>query len=217
MRYVRRRLGSEALLYIQDQIANGKSLAHIVQSSVNLTHGSVTTFLPESVSASDANSFLIGGKLQSPPEEHWIHTCESVLVPIPNTFSILVAEILDFLLLDMSHVCIIQNAPAKRNDPCISLFSSRVLYFEDEVYHVVDAADASNENILEAINDSFSFRLFLGFLSRKPHVYDLEIGSVELSQSQLLALGRETVKIFVGAYDGEGFLLWGKSVCSNSD
>ncbi len=102
-------------------------------------------------------------------------------------------------------VCILENDSAQANDPWLSLGDIRLLTLGDEVYHPLICGD-SDEVVLKSVKSSRSW-LFVGTLTLWPGtVPATEIASA--SSAHLEQLAHCSQAIFVGAYDGEGYLLW---------
>src|SRR5690349_22612286 len=109
---------------------------------------------------------------------------------------------------DPDAVCIFEDALARSDDPWISCRDTRILTFNDEVYHFLSQNDIA-EQIVKTIRRATTAWQTVGLMTYlKPHnrIKDgLEIGVDELQ-----VFADRASKIVVGAYDGEGYLIWGK-------
>lgn len=206
------RLGAEALLYIKEFLADGRTLSQLLLQSRNIENGSVITFLPPGTSSEVAVQFTTGGKL--PP-----HSNESEkeitaddgsrwrMVPKPDTSAQLVEIIQNFLLDNQRNIAVLEDSSAAPTDPWLLSSGTRLLTYDDEVFHCLGSVDANEpERILNTINVATSWR-FVAALTRLPKGTFAE-STRELNSEEIRILAHETKIIIVGAYDGEGYLVW---------
>src|SRR5215470_8887206 len=114
-------LGPEAIDYIKDRLAEGKTLAKFLLDRADLNKGKVTTFLPSNADLSKINNFSRGGVLTAPPPETHRHFTapdgtKTVMVPVPDTSAELSATIQDFLKHGDARICLFESAVAKATD-----------------------------------------------------------------------------------------------------
>jgi hypothetical protein len=206
-------LGIEAVEYIKTRLSNGKTLAHYLLKIQNIDSGSITTFLPSDVSMEQANKFQYGGVLPPTPKSKWRYfTADDgrkyVMAPTPREMRYLVKTIKDFLRIDESRLCIMEDALAKPNDPCVSRLKSRLLFFRDEVYYIVYHSDIKPSYIRNTIEEAESIPTFIGAFTSLPKEGNVFSDRQKISEDTLRVLAERTEKIFIGAYDGEGYLIW---------
>jgi len=209
-------LGPEAVDYIRDRLAEGKTLAKFLLDRGDLNKGRVTTFLPSEADLSKVNNFSRGGVLPTPPPEtHHHYTApdgtKTVMVPVPDTSTELAAMIQGFLQQGDARICLFESAVAKPTDGFLSTPNAkdlRVLSFQENVYYLLKRQD-DREKIEKTLRYAKSFRV-LGVLVHLSKDKFLDEDSVrkELTLDELKVLAEETEKIVVGAYDGEGYLIW---------
>lgn len=214
-------LGPEAVHYIRDRLAEGKTLAKFLLDRADLNKGRVTTFLPSNADLSKINNFSRGGVLPAPPPEtHHHYTTpdgtKTVMVPVPGTGTHLAAMIQEFLEQGDARICLFESAVAKPTDGFLSTPNAkdlRVLPFQEDVYYLLKQQD-DREKIDKTLRYAKSY-LVLGVLVHlskdKGLLLDEDSLRKELTLDELKVLAEETEKIIVGAYDGEGYLIWRRS------
>jgi hypothetical protein len=108
--------------------------------------------------------------------------------------------------------CIFEDAKSRPTDPWIQSEDGRIKNLDDEVYYVLDEKDANDEEkIARTVRDAQSGWHFVGVMSLPPRNGRLSGGGRNLSADDLRALAERAVVILVGAYDGEGYLVWSKN------
>jgi hypothetical protein len=207
-----RELSKKALSYIAKCLSDGHTLSRLLLQAIRLDKGSVTTFLPESLGVDEAEDFQHGGKLPQPPPSEWRQWGHLVLKPIPSAIDDLVRTIREFLSRPgMEPICLLENELAERGDPGLARDTSKLVYFESEVYHVLTAEMAVEEQILQAIREAQSIPLFVGCLATLDPESRLDPRTAEtVSLEDLSRIAQRVEKIFVRAYDGESYLIWSR-------
>ena len=210
-------LGPEAVSYIRDCLANGKTLARYLLQRLDLESGAVTTFLPSDVSEEAATQFKWGGKLYRDPATFVYHTepdgSTTRWEPVPNTDPWLASILREFLGAGPERVCVFENESALPSHPWLSLprwAILQTLIFENEVYHLLSNRDAENEErILTTIRIADSW-LFIGAMTSLSQASDLPLEAGRLDDEALKMFAQRAERIVVGAYDGESYLIWSK-------
>lgn len=222
--YNRIRLAPEAIEYIKDRLADGKTLARFLLEKRDLNRGEVVTFLPPYANLERIGNFSWGGVLPTPPSEtHQHYTTpdgtKTVMVPVPNTRPHLVWMIQEFLKQGEGQLCLFESAVAS---PTYGFLASpdaqdlRVLTFEDDVYYLLTEDDLDLRRIEKTVRYATSY-LVIGVLARLPQEENfLPVKSTRATivRSELELLAQRTEKIIVGAYDGEGYLIWSSAELS---
>ena len=213
-------LEPEAVDYIRDRLAEGKMLAKFLLDRTDLDKGRVTTYLPSDADLSKINNFSSGEVLPTPPPEtHHHYTTangtRTLMVPVHNTSTQLAAMIQAFLKQEDARICLFESAVANPTDGFLSTPNAkdlRVLSFQENVYYLLKQQD-DREKIQKTLRYAKSFRV-LGVLVHLSKDKFLNEDSVrkELTLDELKVLAEETEEIIIGAYDGEGYLIWRRSV-----
>ena len=212
-------LGPEAVDYIKDRLAEGKNLAKFLLDRGDLNQGRVTTFLPSNADLSKINNFSRGGVLPAPPPETHRHNTtpdgtRTVMVPVPDTGTELAAMIQGFLKQGDARICLFESAVAKPTDGFFSTPNAKdlcVLTLDENVYFLLKEND-DRDMIDKTLRYAKSFRV-LGVLVHlsKDKFLDEDFVRKELTLDEMKALAEDTEKIVVGAYDGEGYLIWSRN------
>jgi len=202
--------GEVAQRFMQERLASGNTLAQYIARSVKLEEGHTRTLLPKGVIPKSMEDFKTGGKLATPPVSEWRGTRRRgetlLMIPVPNTNSWLAGKIKTYLSQATNRICIIEDALKQPNDEVLHNHSTRYATYRDEVYHLLLYDDAQDDRIVNTLAAAQSVPTFIGSLSM---CREGSIGSA-LSLDQLQSLAGKTQELFVGAYDGEGYLYWTK-------
>lgn len=203
----------EAVSYVQGRLQNGLTLCRIILETVNIETCQAAAYLPEYVTADEAKRFDTGGKIQTNKNELQHYTDPQgrqwQTMPIADTSFISAKIVYAFLQSDARHICILEDDSASPHFAYVKTLDSRMLFLDDEVYHVLLPCD-SVEQVEKIINKARSW-LFIGLLARIPEATNLDYEGKRITHAQLASLVKETRGIIVGAYDGEADLF-----CDNS-
>lgn len=216
-------LGIEGIEYIRHCLSDGKTLSKYLLQCLNLTEGRVITFLPKDISDEGAIEFS-DGKLEEPPRDtHRIYTAEDGtsrrMVPKPNVDFWLVEVIQTYLSAGENRCCIFENALAESADPWLLKAKSKILTLDSEVYHFLSRGDAEPAKIGQTIKEARStYPPLVGALAstckqgKNVRGFSHESQTIQkISTDELRFLAENNEKIIVGAYDGEGYVIWSKS------
>ncbi|TEB15729.1 hypothetical protein Psfp_01960 [Pelotomaculum sp. FP] len=193
-------LGSEAVVYIKDILKYGNTISKYLLQSYDFEKGKVVTYLPYDINNEDARHFKVGGKIKSPAEYE-------------NSFPIPIAYLMNSIKLFLkggeSRLCIFEDVTSKPKDPRISSKDDRIYIYGDEIYYALFGEDAeNNEKIHDTIWDSDShwhFVCIMTSLSKKSFYLR---NNKNLNANELKMLVEGTERVAIGAYDGEGYLIW---------
>lgn len=205
-------LGEESLGYIKQQLDAGHALSSAVLAACDLALGCVVTYLPADVSLERAQEFTVGGKLPAPDRSAWVPLPDGgVAVPIASTMDRLPGVVHEYLQAGSNRIWLFEDFNASPGDPVMQGLRCRYVSFENEVYYPLDHS-SDEAAIREAANRAFSFVSFVGVGATLPPA-DAErlsrIGELQKDDIQRVVSGLDLLT--VGAYDGEGFLLWRKA------
>ncbi len=206
----KRPLGAVGMHYVRDRLRAGKSFSKAILANRNLDAGTVSAILPASVSREASTRFRIGGILareQEQPLKHITNQTGQALrsEPIGNARPWLV-ELISTFLDDEGRACLVENALARLGDPWLARSRSRIAYFGDEVFHILLSHD-SRRDIEDAVREAHSiWPPSIGGLICIPS--DITDVPSILTLDLINKLALSAVAVFVGAYDGESYLLW---------
>ncbi len=190
------KLGADSISYIRDRLENGITLSRILLQRSDLEEGEVVTFLPSDIEVdSEAlKRFGAGGKA------------------LGNVDSYLTVRTQEFLNAGESRVCLFEDALLSSTAPFLSsplMEGIRVLFYESEVYYLLTKEDVESDIVPKTITKAKSW-LFTAIMTHtlKDDSFSLESKTISLTELEVLAARAE--KIIIGAYDGEGYLIWSK-------
>ncbi|MBK8127157.1 MAG: hypothetical protein IPK56_10760 [Elusimicrobia bacterium] len=190
-------LGHEAKVYIEECFSKGKTLGKLFRSFINLSNGLITTELPDIVSNWDPNNFEGGFVYKN-------ERVDKTEEPSQTCRTLLINAILKSLKED--NVCVMESFLPSRGDEWLKETKSHVAFIGEEVCFLLDKNDASRERVEETLNDAEDPSIFFGAIG------DGDLKSIEkdgnMQLEELVKFIKKAKKIFVGAYDGEGYLVW---------
>lgn len=209
-------LGPEAWVYFRQALADGKTLSHCVLERTDLRQGRLFTLLPPGASTENLNDFMSGGKLlPSPPDTHVSVTFADgspggTLVPIPNANAELARHVEAFLKEGFDRLCILEDQMAEPGDPAALHSPANVVVLGPELYYVLGNQDADVRVIEDALCHASSsiYPPLVGVLT---HGLAHSKNRRETTTAELRSFAERAEEIVVGAYDGEGYVLWSKS------
>lgn len=188
-------LGTEANAYVCEVLEYGHSLSRHLRRAHDLRQGRVVAWLPAGANTADLEKFEWGGKCGT-----------------DEGSGLLADYVKDFLEAGENRACVFENYLYRRRDFFAAEAKSRVLYYGDEVYHVVDGRGTGLDEIRAAIDEAKGPTISVGVLAVLPRGYRLlpTEGKDALTEDDLAALSVGARSIAVGAYDAEAYLVWEK-------
>jgi hypothetical protein len=192
----------EATGYIRQVLEDSRrSLAELLKR-VDLSRGRVVTWGPAGRPL--PADFSHGGLFAEVPPGSWQRRGGSVAKPVPSTTGPLVQEIVSFLAGDPLRLCLLANENLDAGDAAARSAPARAVY-GNELYHFIPAGTSPPE-IERTLKIARSLPTFVGVLAAPTAKLGLRVEA--MAESVLQAVVASTTGILVGAYDGEGFLLW---------
>jgi len=216
IKYREEKLGAEAVLYIRKCLSAGNTLAQNLLKNVTFENGYVTAMLPADILAKDATDFEEG---IFPPSRHseaeistGIDKPKTGCLPASDMDFYLASMIEIFLNASESHICVLEDALFRPGDPILSKRKQEPIIFGDEVYYFLRGKDVSIDDIADTIKQVKSIPIFVGAMTSLPKGRTLLKSSDVLTLKEIAFVAKNVEKIFVGAYDGEGNLIWHKGI-----
>lgn len=199
-------LGPAGLRFVAEQLAGGLTFSRLLLGHLDLERGEAVTHLPPGVALAEAVKFDQGGKLPYPPSATRELADGRRMVKVQTTRGHL-ARLLAEGLAVPGRVGLLENATASREDPWLHGLRVATVFVGQEVYHWL-AGPVSAQAADEAIKRAQSPFQFVGALSSLAAGHDSPADRGELAPEMLHGLAEATRMIFVGAYDGEGYVIW---------
>lgn len=201
------KLDGKAVEYVEEQLLLGNTLARYILKEQDLKNGNVITFLPSGTNQNELMNFKEG--ILKEPSERILLKNSSVMVPKPNMDNELTQIIEDYLKNKKNSICIFEDALLRPKDPVVSKIDTDILIINEEIYHFVSGNNINREKIKKTVRRASSW-LFIAILVSCLHEISVLHKNGPIKQSDLLILAKRVDKIIIGAYDGEGYLIWEK-------
>lgn len=209
-------ISPEGIHYLQKWLEKGgKTLAKALLKAQPIERGRVTTMLPTYVKDDEAREFEDGILMEPPPETHRIVTRpdggRDRWVPKPSTEACLI-EVIQEYLKEEGRVCIFEDCLARPSDPISQQRKAHMITFDDECYQIVTWKDPTAEKIKATIRFSEAgWPPLIGAMTSVPKGYGLPLAlGTDVAFADLELFAKRAEKIIVGAYDGEGYLIWSR-------
>lgn len=193
-------LGPAAVDYVQGHLAKGHRLARYVGADL-LPVRRAFTLLPRDVTHRNLDTFEEGGRL---PTEI---TMDSGTTRIPDMNAALCQHIHAFVSRDAERACILENALARSGDVHLARLP-HLVFHEPEVYHLIRQPYRTTNQIIATIKAAKSVQELIGVMTTLPNGLGNAISnSPYLSEADLRELAKAWQAVFVGAYDGESYII----------
>lgn len=196
-------LDCEAVKYIENVLRGGRTLSRYLLECLDLNKGKVVTFLPEGIQDIDIKNFEVGGKLKVPTETI-VHKPGTIAYPIPITDSFLAEIVQTSIFSRESGVCILEDATRSPRDMFKTSVDDQMLVLDDEVYYLLTKKNIDKEMITKTISVANSLWHFVCVMTSWPNKPEKK----NISNNDIKDLVKKTEKLAIGAYDGEGYLIW---------
>lgn len=204
---------SSAVEYMQRQLGEGKFLSKSLLATLDFEKGEIIALSPAPLGPEESVQFDSGHTPQrhAKPERIKISGAYYLAVPKANASEQLV-EAIHAWLQSIENICILENYLAEAHDSWLQSAKSRVVSNGNEVYHVLLNADRDKKKIDAAIREWDHLPTSVGVLGSMAEKVSSQIGLVKvITTEQLTVFAQSARSVFVGAYDGEGYLVWNQS------
>lgn len=123
----------------------------------------------------------------------------------------LVAIVQQHLRWNTTHLVVCCDNLRRASDPCFAECKTQYRLLGEEVYHFLFAKDAEDVDRVEStIKETDRVYIFAAFLTSASQTLRNGDESKELAVVDIETMGRNAVGIIVGAFDGDGYLVWAK-------
>lgn len=214
-RIIEYRLGIEAMSYVRDQLRYGTALGESILANIDIDTGVVSTYFPSDVDPDALLRFSSGGVLGREAGSVGVSAAGEryIVEKISTMDQWLVDYVHESLKSEQSRLCIFEDFMGDFEYVSRQQVGSQVVHTGDETYHLITAENADKltiEATIYAVRVAWRFLCVLATGADAVAEGSL-INSKELSRNQIDNISRNAQKIIVGAYDGEGYLIWGRS------
>lgn len=188
--------------YLIEQLKDGNTLAQIVLENLCLDKGRFLALLHPSADKNLIYNFRSGGILPKNPLEpvvfrgnfysgrKKVDSCQELALYLRN-------------ILNAENCCYFDDQMHQREDLIAKKYKTETLYYNEELYLFLQKEKFSTEKSKEIIQYVDAQWYYMNVISQeKPGI------NQEVSIEKLQKIVFSTTHIVVGAYDGEGYLIW---------
>lgn len=200
-------LDTKAYDYFKERLDQGLTLTTYLKK-IDLKKGQIVTFAPDNLSKEHLLNFNSSIVFGEPISENKVQKVDNNL-----TSKWLVKQIKYFLAQSRNNYCICEEADDFPQKGIITRFPFRnVLYKDGEPYYILDCND-SEETILEAVRQNTAyFPLGMGVFTTIENMSSYFSNKDYINNNEFFKIvAKNTQKIYIQAYDHEGYVLWEKS------
>lgn len=195
-----------AVRYLRDVLSGGHTLAKFL-FEINFQRGTVFAISPKALDPSQLLQFKSGHFPQQPVGD---------VSPVADSVDE-VAAVIYKLLGEPEKACFLENSLAVAGDPWLRNAKSRIATLGSEVYHVLLSEDRNEEVIENAIREARQIPAPIGAVGSLAGSVESSIVMHRTLTKEALRDFAETVRsVLVGAYDGEGYVVWSKAPHSSN-
>ena len=187
-------LAREGIEWVRSCVSRGHSLSQALLRSAALSSGSTFACVREGADRARLTDFEHGGIV--PPGQKPASSADGALV------SLVMSD-----LLAARRICVMEDGLAKPSDPWLRKIGTGQYFLGDDVFHFMVSGRTDEGRILQALRAAKSPPVFVGAICAIGPQVDLPPAG-PVTRDLLDALVSAVVKIFVGAYDGEGYVVW---------
>ncbi len=208
MKFQKMQLDHKAIEYIKTILKEMKM--DVFFDIKNLNEGSVFTYLPLNVGKNLVNKFDHGGIVKVPEKK--IHVDGGYFVKVPdNAFKYLAEEIYIYINSDKNNICFQRSGWWKKDDKCVKEQINKFpLYFYNHYTYDFLLESYSRNKIRNFLD--MDFRHTFGVMTKiNKKMSFLTKDRQDISKEDMQFFIDHIQKLFVVAYDGEGFIIWEKS------
>lgn len=192
--------------YFSSILKDGNTLSFTLLKIIDFNRGNFFTLLPEEANLPRIYQFSYGGiispkdvgykpvyvkNLQKKFTPLYVHTLKEELVDFIN----------DFLNKNQNFICLFEDVLKKSSDR--DLLDEYKMFYEREVYYLVDYFHKTNEIISKILFESEEVWHFVSIITEVKNVIEKELTINTIEQ-----MIQNIKLIIIGAYDGEGYVFW---------
>ena len=198
---------NKVLEFVKEQLEDVNILSIELLKMINFSKGMFFTLLPKDFNKKNLYKFTEGGILpQNPMEEYYIKGKICFYSRTPCIDDILANILVKIIKNNKKLTCMIDdfNKSAKGKHH-MELFNAYGMSYNDEVYYSLNKENITKKNIMDCLKSSLTFWHSLGL------VFEGNLNDKNLTLDRINYICLNTKMIFVGAYDGEGYVFWEKN------
>jgi len=200
---------SAGILHLTHVLTQGHTLAKFLLQNFTPQGGTISILSPEPLDPSQLLQFDYGHFPQDPVPAI-IGGLPGTMSPVADSddeFVGLISELLEA----PDSVCLMENSSSRAGDPWLRRARSCVVIHGSELFHAAFHEDHTEDKIADAIREARRIPIFVGAVGRITSETAEAVQKEKVITMGALKGFAETARlVFVGAYDGEGFVLWAR-------
>lgn len=190
--------------FVKDSLEQANTLSDELLKNVRFEHGLFYTFLPNHAEFKSIYNFKLGGILKQNLEN--IDSNESGYSVIPTIRSELTEILVRIIKEDKDLTCIFDDINASSKEMFLNdVFHPYRWIYDEEIYLIFNSLSISEDKVLYGMQQSQAFWHSLCVLT-KINFESKSNRNLSLADIQKVCLNIHL--IIVGAYDGEGYVVW---------
>lgn len=197
----------KAIVYTREQLIFGNTLSKELLNVLDFEKGKFFTLLPDDADLTRIYEFPYGWILPQNETIEYINESggKSSFSWTPTVKNEISSFISEKLRLKTNRVCIFEDVVQLLSDPHIKFFHEYGLLYINELYYLVNGKNSSQETIASAIGEANALWHLVFILTESDKSY---AAGQEITLGEIKEFCKDTQLLIIGAYDGEGFVLW---------
>lgn len=195
---------NEAATYVKEQLNCDHILTQELLKTLEFEKGEFFTLLPSSADLSKLYEFYGGCILPQNKTLKYKNEEKGSYTWIPTLKNEMSLYILEKLKFNESYACIFEDVLRRPNGPHLDFFHQYGFLYLEQIYYLVKN-NASAEVVKSAIDEVNALWHLLFIVTEIPNTILL---GQQVSLEKIQKFCKNTLLLVVGAYDGEGFVLW---------
>lgn len=195
--------------HFKEYLDGRHSLADALRKSIDFTQGHFYTFLTEDADLSKIYKFEIGHILPpNPIEDIYVESLGKTFKG--ERINSIKEELSDFIyqkITNSSLSFLAEDLLRTPKDPHIDLYHKIGLSFRNEIFYLVTQENLTKELVVATLKKCSHWQ----FVSSLFDMNGIEFKNKKISKNDFLKICSNTRLIIIGAYDGEGYLIWEKN------
>lgn len=210
-------LGEEGYAHVRYAFGESRTLGQCLSACVDLKQGSLRTYLPLYVTEAEVIEFSASKQPVGMTESHRYQQADGqwvLMTRVESTIRVTSASLHSHLIQNPNSIAIFEDWMVDRTDSCVqNERRCRFAFCGNEVYTFSKVPEATVDDVEFAIRKAESiYPPLMGVVCDLPsdELTLWEGDRVEKRPDDFERLAERVRIIIVGAYDGEGYLIWKK-------
>lgn len=194
-------------VYVKDQLESGNTLSRELLKSLDFEQGQFFTLLPLNANLKRVYKFPFGGILEQNEIQDYINESgsKSYFSWTPTIKEDLSQFLLKKMKLKSTYACLFEDILRTPKKSIVDFHNHYGVTYSNEVYYLFLNSNISEKLILSGINNSNAIWHQVFIITEIENQNDL---CKQITMNDIKRFCLKTNLLIVGAYDGEGFILW---------